>query len=92
MGLSLEMNAIDMMMNAYSQQELFGCSVNAEHHNQQDSTSGLFAHICTHLIQVYLHTLSAPGVWLFTLVSLVAALLPDVVIRQILLNFPKRQI
>ena len=34
MGLSLEMNAIDMMMNAYSQQELFGCSVNAEHHNQ----------------------------------------------------------
>ena len=39
--------------------------------------------------QVYLHTLSAPGVWLFTLVSLVAALLPDVVIRQILLNFPR---
>ena len=37
--------------------------------------------------QVYLHTLAAPGVWLFTLVSLVAALLPDVVIRQILLIF-----
>ena len=34
--------------------------------------------------QVYLHTLSTPGVWLFTLVSLVAALLPDVVIRQII--------
>ena len=32
-----------------------------------------------------MHTLSVPGVWLFTLVSLVAALLPDVVIRQILL-------
>jgi len=28
-----------------------------------------------------LHTLAAPGVWLFTLVSLVAALLPDVVTR-----------
>ena len=34
------------------------------------------------LRQVYLHTLATPGVWLFTLVSLVAALLPDVVIRQ----------
>ena len=32
--------------------------------------------------KVYLHTLATPGVWLFTLVSLVAALLPDVVIRQ----------
>ena len=29
-----EMNSIDMMMNAYSQQELFVCSVNDEHHNQ----------------------------------------------------------
>ena len=39
------MNAIDE--NAYSQQELFGCSVNAdaEEHNHWDSTSGLFAHI-----------------------------------------------
>ena len=36
--------------------------------------------------QVYLHTLSSPGVWLFTLVSLVAALLPDVVIRQIIFS------
>ena len=41
--------------------------------------------IKNHVYQVYLHTLSVPGVWLFTLVSLVAALLPDVVIRQILL-------
>ena len=38
------------------------------------------------LRQVYLHTLATPGVWLFTLVSLVAALLPDVVIRQKFFN------
>ena len=45
-----------------------------------------FSWVITNITQqVYLHTLSVPGVWLFTLVSLVAALLPDVVIRQILL-------
>jgi hypothetical protein len=30
---------------------------------------------------VYYHTLSTPGVWLFTLLLLIVALIPDVVLR-----------
>ena len=72
-----------MMMHKYSHQELFGSNENydKENHVEHDMFNcSLRSH------QVYLHTLSVPGVWLFTLVSLVAALLPDVVIRQIHLS------
>lgn len=44
------------------------------------------APISSDMFHVYLHLLSSPGVWLYTTLTLVVALLPDVVIRSPLLK------